>query len=279
MELPKLVDSREESTTVQGRRRVTLQGRPGSGKSVLGATLSEFCPTELPAKEWVNLEDTLWIPFDTNATAALTDCRLQVQAVPVTDIAYDLDNDLPKVLQTITNVVYKAVEDGKKLVVVDTPTKLDKMLLDYLEEHGPTTKSGARDSFGIWRQMVSYHQRFHTNLDQLPVDLVFCMHSKPRSESDLAERKARAAGVSGTADIRFDFMYEDCVNIYRRDFDFIFVTDSSNRGGKHNYKCHLDPFQGFEAKSRYRNTLARIYEGRELPFHLGEIYRELNSEL
>lgn len=259
-------------------RRVGIHGKPGSGKSTLAATLSSKCPLNIPPTKKTYLPEVLWVPFDTNATSALKDIKLKVDEVPMADLMYQYPV-IGDLLNATTDYIFDAVENkDKTIIVLDTLTKLDKMICRWWEENGPTTKSGARDSFAIWRNVPAMHERFHTNVDLLEVDVVSLFHSKPHGESDSAKKKAKAGAVAGTNTLaglyRFDFMYEDAVNIYRRDLDFILVTECKKlKNGKYDYAVYTDPQDGFEAKSRFRNSLP---EGRHKS-HLRKIYEEVEK--
>lgn len=238
-------------------KRIAVHGKPGSGKTTLAATLSEFCPEVLPAPQWTKLEDIIWVPFDTNATDALTDVKLEVDEVPVNEIINSFDK-IGDVMRCIDDAVMAAHERGYKTVVFDTVTKLDKMMLAWWDANGPRTKSGGRDSFAIWRSVTAMHQRFHENSDLLDMNVITLLHTKPVSQSDSGVQKNKVGATAGSIiDSRFDFMYEDTVNVYRRDTSHIFVTDCQKKGKEYVYQIHDDSYNGFEAKSRFRNSLPK----------------------
>lgn len=256
------------------RKRLAIHGKPGSGKTIgaLGlvenvvSSLKRFSMTkkELDGQKWVKA-NALWISADMNATEG---ARVRKIEVPEIDLADEFANDPDAagtldILEEATEAIYNYVNKEKpQLVCVDTASAIDKPLGRYLENNAPRTKSGARDSFAIWRMNIATHERFHNNMMGLECDVLFLMHSKARSESDSAAVKARAQAVAGQlADIRFDFMYEDVANIYRRHNDLILVADKEKTATGESYSLYTEEHGGFESKSRYGNLVpSRIVE-------------------
>lgn len=250
------------------RRRIAIHGKPGSGKTCaagglvegMGGLMRRFSETraQLDKEKWVKL-NALWVSADTNATEGFRVRKIEVPEVDLMDLFAD-DQDgtqALEILEQATDIVYDHVKKEKpQVVVIDTASAIDKPLMRTLENTAPRTKSGARDSFAIWRMGIAVHDRFHTNMNGLGCDVVFLMHSKPRSESELSEKKARAQAVAGQlADIRFDFMYEDVANIYRRHCDLILIADKAKGSTEAEYALYTEEWGGFESKSRYGNLV------------------------
>ena len=256
------------------RRRVAIHGKPGSGKTTGvmglvengGGLMRRFTETaaQISKEKWVKL-NALWVSADTNATEGARVRRIEIPEVDAMDMFAD-DQDgtqALEVLEKITDEVYDYVKKEKpQLVCIDTASAIDKPLMRTLENTAPRTKSGARDSFAIWRMAIAVHDRFHTNMNGLSCDVAFLMHSKPRSESESSEKKARSQAVAGQlADIRFDFAYEDVANIYRRHCDLILVADKEKTGAGFEHVLYTEEHGGFESKSRYGNLVpSRITE-------------------
>lgn len=255
-------------------KRIGLHGKPSSGKSTLAATLSKNCPAKLPAGKKTILKDTLWIPFDKNATTALRDVNLQVDEAPWEKMMADAEDDITVALDYLTDFIYEQVEAGKTLLVPDTCTKLDLLVNQWWNDN-PIMSKGNVDGFGTGASIRSTMTRFHENLDQLTgVDIVWCMHSKPASESSSAQKKARAQAVAGSqSDIQFAFFYKETLNAYRNDNDLILMTECLKKSGKYEYACYVDNDKGFETKSRYRNSLPPG----KLPCNLKAIYNIIDK--
>lgn len=248
----------------KGRRRISIHGKPGAGKTTAALSMvegfSKLLPrlfmdsTALRKTKWEKV-NALWVSADTNATEGARARRIEVPEIDMSKLFDDAPKEVLEVLEEVTEDVYNYVDKEKpQLVCIDTASKFDKPIHRFWEDNAPRTKSGARDSFAIWRSMIATHERFHSNMNALSCDVVFLMHSKPRSESESADKKARAQAVAGQlADIRFDFMYEDCANIYRRDCDLILVADKAKDRGRTvaEYALYADEHGGFETKSRY----------------------------
>lgn len=261
------------------RRRISIHGKPGAGKTVAAASLVEGFHVHLerftmPQEDmlqtpWVKL-NALWLSADTNATEGLRARRVEIPEIDVSAMLDDAPGEVLTTLEKITEAVHDHVRNTKpQIVCIDTASKFDKPVHRFWEDNAPRTKQGYRDSFAVWRNMISTHERFHSNMNVLPCDVVFLMHSKPRSESESSEKKARAQAIAGQfADIKFDFMYEDCANIYRRDCDLILVADKMVNRNEIKYALFSDEHGGFEAKSRYSGLIPN-----ELPTDLWGVYQ------
>lgn len=256
-----LVSSNKDRNT-KPRRRISIHGKPKAGKTIGALSLIEnivplmkrFTMTreQLAKEKWVKA-NALWVSADTNATEGPRVRRLEIPEIDMSSMFVDARSDMLTILEEVTDAVYNHVEKEKpQLVCIDTASAIDKPIMGYLEENGPRTKAGARDSFAIWRMSVGLHERFHTNMSALPCDVVFLMHSKPRSDSESSEKKARSQNLAGgLADIRFDFAYQDVDNIYCRHTDLILVADKKDG----EFALFNEEHAGFMVGSRYGNLV------------------------
>ena len=244
-------------------RRVAIHGKPKAGKTTAALGLAENMQThmkrfamtkaQLEKEKWVKA-DVLWLSADANATAGARARKIEVPEINLQGLIAEAPvGEVLEILEECYEDIATHVAKAKpQLIVVDTASAVDKPLLRYWENNAPRTKTGSRDSFAIWRSMIADHERLHTVVSGMSCDVVILMHSKPRSESESADKKARAQAIAGQmADIRFDFMYEDCANIYRRHNDLILVADMEKKGGESSYALYKDEHAGFEAGCRF----------------------------
>lgn len=248
------------------RRRVSIHGKPKAGKTIgalglvegMGVLMKRFNMTaaQLQKEKWTKV-NALWVSADTNATEGARVRRIEVPEIDMASMFVDAQTDMLTILEEVTDAVYDHVEKEKpQLVCIDTASALDKPVIRYLEENGPRTKSGARDSFAIWRMNINMHERFHTNMSSLPCDVIFLMHSKPRSDSESSAKKDRSQNLAGgLADIRFDFSYQDVDNIYCRHTDLILCADKVKNGTEYEHALFNEEHAGFMVGSRYGNLV------------------------
>lgn len=256
-----------------GRKRALIYGPPKVGKTFLAATLSEHWPKTLPATKWVTLEDTLWLSFDAEATVGFLEQRIEVPQIDLNSLLkLDGSADISGTLRQILTAVEERVMAGEtSLVVVDTISKLDK-ILSYLWGNltPPRTKTGAVDGYGVWRMTLASHTLFHNIVNALDCDVVFLAHSKMAGEATQA--KSKAAALPGFSDVVVDSGYQDVGNIYRRDTSIIGHMHLDTK--KNERELLLVPSKGFEGGNRFQ----RILDGWTEP-HLGKVFSKIEKEL
>lgn len=197
------------------RYRMTTHGGPGHGKTFFAATASEFWPKVTPAAKKMALSDMLWVAFDAGAVVGFRELGI---AIPnVIDVRWLMtpakkgeEKPYARTILDAINIVVAAaseqVSNGDiKWVVVDTVSMLDKALNDYWEKNCPSTKSGAKDKFAMYRCIQYSHRLFHEAMQLLDCHVHFLCHTKARIEAapgeDDQKNRQKAAALPGDNDL------------------------------------------------------------------------------
>lgn len=228
------------------RAHIALIGKPKSGKTTTAASMSQFYPKEL-GKKWVKLEDVIWIPVDEGATVPLGLSKLEVQSIPFAALLAEHG-----ILEGINRAFDMAFDHTTKdsVVVLDTGTVMDTMLMDYWEDHAPSTRSGSRDSFAIARLMTVHSRRLEQKLMDMGCHVIINMHGKPVSQPQqndpmgvvLSKEAQKAAGqMPGGGAVRPGYYYNEVANLWRQNLDCIFYTKATVKGKSRTYQLICEP--------------------------------------
>lgn len=261
------------------RKRHSVHGPPGSGKSFAAASLDP--KFKLNNKRWVKLDNTIWVPLDEGACSGLLEHKMEVAEVPVQTIWQE--HGVVDGCDVILDFLYDNVKPSTN-VVIDTLTSLDQEIMDHYDsdEHCPRTTSGKRDSFALQRRVVALHNLFKRGLFGLNCNLVVLMHSKPLTDNSDTDKKTRAQAPQGEhSPFAPDFYYHAARNIYRRHCDVIQVANVrkikvQGKPPKKQYVLLSDSMEsdGFETKNRFQKYIKPV-ETRTLY----EIYSDIEKQL
>ena len=257
-------------------RRLVLLSRPKVGKTSTAVTLSRKFDESKLGKVWQNLSDTLLLEADLEGDLVLQANKIEVDTInlhALTKPGGRVSPNLPDVLKAVFETVRDQVmNNGKSLVILDTPSELGATILEYYTKTAaaPRTKSNAVDSFAVQRLDTHLHSWIHSTLTSLPCDLVFCIHTKSAGEG--FTQKAKADGMEGELpDTIMDFYYTASGNIYRRNMSLIASVQADKRGKRWLY---TQVKYGLEAGSRFQSIL----EDRE-ETNLSQLYAKIDSHL
>ena len=229
-------------------RMLMLLGPPKNGKTVCAASISEYCPKELPAKEKTYLKDTVWIQFDTNGIESLKHLNL----IPfVIDLSRIVEYGIlkRKLTETIKDIKASAEKGEIKNVVIDTITTMDTVMLTHLRKIYPDIKLQGL----MYNTLLGLHMDFAMQLKSLPVTTVIIAHSKVTmgmgDASELAARK-KSAGLPGGGDIIAEISGK-AANHYKGASDCIWPVLKKSKAGKEEFIVLPYGGMGFEGGCRY----------------------------
>lgn len=225
------------------------------------------------SKKWIKAKNLLWVPFDDGALHGALERKIEVPSLDVDGMMTEFD--IIGVLDKIGEVCHDAAADNSDLiVVVDTVTKMDKLLNAWWndEENAPKGRGGNVDGYAVYRCIQETHLRFHDDMAALPCHVIFLAHSKPLGESASVKAKAKAGGLpaEGPTDIIMDFNYYASGNIYRQDTSII-ATVKHESDGRFAY---TETVQGSEGGCRFQAAL----DVKE-PADFGIIFGKIDAQL
>jgi hypothetical protein len=244
--------------------RILLLGPPKHGKTVLGATLSDLCPPEIPAQSLTNLSDLLIAQFDAGGCDSLKAVNL---SAPMVDMSrHTTEKALVDGYNQFAALAKQRVEAGTTTkIVVDGVSTFDKML--------KTAIGGRLQKWDLYDAMLGHHMKFFQRLQELPVDLVFICHAKGLSsdlDADQATKKT-ATSLPGGATIAADitgaaqpFYIGQCSLILP------VVAARAGKNTKTEYAVYPNGTQGFQSGTRF--NLAD-----KEPAHLGRLLKKIRS--
>lgn len=168
---------------------ILVQGPTKVGKTFLAATISEYYPEELPAKDWVDLKDLVWISWDAGATDGFRDEKLRVDVINPTDMIAEFG--APRTILLLPQIVRKYVQEGgKKWVVVDTVSMLDVYLLGHFTDNPIRNNKGEVDTQAKFGAVLANHQAFYRGIRTTGASAIWLTHSKVTGDTSRNERLA-----------------------------------------------------------------------------------------
>lgn len=240
-----------------------VYGPPKSGKTVVAATASAFCPEELPSKEMIDLEDTVFLQYDLGGTQSLTDVNLSCLVADFSTIS-TYKELLTKERQVLLDVG-QLVADGKvRNIVVDTLTARDHMLNMHFG------KTHADDSRAMFGEIKTAHLQFGNRLRGLPagVKVVILMHAKEVVQDD-NNKKMLKARSSQIADIR-PALTGSAIDFYLGASDLYWLSAKKVKGQPTERVLETGFSRAHMGGGRGANRLNDIE-----PANLGKIYKKL----
>lgn len=231
-------------------------GPPAVGKTWAAGMLSKHWPKTLPPKKKVDLKDALWLPFDRGATDGFLEYGISVDQIDVQAMLREMT--ITQTLEAIQDDLETASEDlNKRIWVVDTVSKLDKLIVTHWTDHQPRTKHGEVDGFGIYRSVLNTHRRFYDLMTQLPGQVIFLCHNKavPDLQPDGAKRQKAAKGLPGHVDKDLDITGQ-ALGMYYADSSVILTLIARKQGKNWERHFHTQPHMGFPCKNRFQRSLS-----------------------
>jgi hypothetical protein len=184
-------------------RVIVLVGPPKMGKTVAACTASNFTPDELPAKEKVNLDDTLVIQFDTNGIESARQLGLNPYVIDLSTVV-DLA-ELTTKLREAFDTAYEFAKAGpNRRIILDTLTTLNTRLVVGLQKQFPDQKQIGQ----LYGKLLSINTNLAARFTGIPgVMLIAIGHTKLvgglMGDEEAMELRAKASNL-GSGDIVLD---------------------------------------------------------------------------
>lgn len=249
---------------------IVIHGPPASGKTHLAATFSEYFPTKLPSPKQVGLDDLLWIPWDAGACEGLRSHRIRVPAVPVDTIIRDNATIVAGIREVIATAIVMAEQYGSRAIVVDTITKMDKILVSHWQENCPI-QNGTENTQAMYGKILANHVEFYSRLINSGRTIIACAHSKPvgepRGDKEQHRINKAARQVAGTHAVVIPNMTGQGKDLWTSDASLQIVTQFSAgpRGKDPTYTAFIDNEpRNWETKNRFRSVLQAQYTNANL---------------
>ena len=175
---------RDAKVGLQSGINITIHGPPGHGKTRCAAMASKGWGT----KEKV-LDDQLWIMFDHHGLAGLVAEGYTIPyVIDVPLLIKEGKNGRPlnalQALAIVYTTMYAAIAayPGIRIVIGDTISALDDMLVKYWDENCPETKGGKRNTMEMWTCLRNSHTQFFDVLTSVDKYIIFLAHPKTVDE-------------------------------------------------------------------------------------------------
>ena len=218
--------------------RALVYAPPGYGKTFSSLTMSEQCPAwltherpkTLVKRDPVELTDMLWVAFDKGATDGF---KQQGISVPLIDLSAEGPETIAAAAAAAVKLAKARADEGlTKVVVIDTVTALDEMLVGY------NSVVRGLEKLDLYGALKQDHIRIALPFGQLKCHVLFLCHAKAKTEMGgssataqmVATNQRRAAAASGSGDI-MPAITGGALNLYRRNVSFEFSQLKETAGG------------------------------------------------
>ncbi len=241
------------------RRRIMLMGPPKSGKTVLAATMSDFCPAELPNKgPIIDLKDLLFAQMDVNGMESLRAMGLSAPFVDMSkcNTMKEFREHHKEFMQIARDRVSKGIT---KTVVFDPLSTLDAILVGEAHKLFPDAKNSGTK----WSDVQQKHMDFAKDiLRELDCNVVVTCHSKSNmnligDETAAAADSKKAGMMPGQATI-VPAISRGAVKFYLAQTGALWalVCEKDKKGTETRYILP-NGGDGYEGGSRYRGLAER----------------------
>jgi len=249
-----IVNSRD----ISGKYAWTIvQAPPKHGKTVFAATWSQKCPTELPAKQGVELSEMLWLLTDKDGLNSLTQVGLSVPLIDFTaceswpSFRAQFDKALP--------IIKERVASGQtKCIVLDSISAIDAMAISHVK------MSGAYDGnpMGYWDDIKGKVCYILLQLKPVLAELIIIAHLKEKfvienkstqeTTQQLKQKKEKSAAMPGAGDVVLGvsggiakFLLSTATSVWT-------IEKKITKGKPAEYVCYPNGGFGFEGGTRLK---------------------------
>lgn len=252
-----------------------IHGPPGSGKTFLAATASQYWPEEVPPASPVELKDMLWLGADAGATAGFQELRISLPDryldIGTMLAAEGANRGIKYAIEAVNHILSENSEIEN--IVVDTLSTVDKLFNVYFDGTCPTNKDGIKDTRAMYGNMKTAHTRFHSRLRGTGKRIIYLAHSKALRDTDDTEQanNRKAALPVGVNDIIPDITGSG-KNVYINDASIEMVLLATRKGKEFKRIVYPMGAKGFSGKSRFQASL----DEQEEP-NLRKIFNKIQS--
>jgi hypothetical protein len=245
----KVFKTSEES--MLARKRIMLHGPPGSGKTFCALTASSKWPIDI--EKGAVLDDLAFFSFDNGALDGLVEYPITLPNV--LDLNAWMEETGKNILEALNLIVAVAREFTKipgRVLVVDTVSSMDKIIVQFAEAKDFRSKNGEPDPFAMYRYIMGVHRKLYSELAKMNADIIFCCHSKGLS-SEKDDSRSRAGKLAGIYDIQPNITGQS-LDIYTANVSMEAAILASIDPGTKKIKRWLYPNggQGFRGKNRWQ---------------------------
>lgn len=253
----------------------TLYGPAKGGKTVAAASLSEFCPEELPHKgPPIFLEDVLFLEWDQNGTESLKPLGLDAPRIECFDATADMKSLTQKTEEMHKDITAEVAKGKIKTIIWDT---LGTYLAAWDRFQADLTPPETNTSV-YYKQIQNRMQRALDPLKKLPVNVLFVVHSKSNvafmeSKETQSERTRRSVdGLAGSSGAIFTLGLSSSASAYlKKQCSAIIPLHVENEKGKIQRFVLPNGGSGYEGGLRYPGLDAKE------PAHLGLLVKKIKQ--
>jgi hypothetical protein len=253
-----------------GQKSFRISGPKKHGKTFFAGTASKFWPTDLDAKEPVDLTDLFWIACDNGALNGFNQYNLNVpNMLNMNEVLREVP--LPKAVDVVKAAGMAAYEKGAEILVFDTISVFDSDIITYWSGRIREKEDGSIDNNTLYRNVLATHRKMETLCRQLPFKYVIWLcHLKYEAEvrtydakekkKALQKKSAVDAPGGGQLIPAITGQARDMVYGANVDLDGVLFATQPPGGKEYIRKLYTQPDagKGFSASNRYANRLEPV---------------------